>query len=50
MDRKIILFDLDNTLIEIQNSFNHFDQIIVDVFNEVGVEPPSLEQRNRFLS
>ena len=43
----VIFFDLDNTLVEIQNSHKFFDTIIVDVFDERGVEPPSQEERNK---
>ncbi|MCP4764162.1 MAG: HAD family hydrolase [archaeon] len=45
-DYKLILFDLDNTLIFIDDVNNYFDQIIVDVFKEVDIEVPSIEQRN----
>ncbi len=43
----IIFFDLDNTLVKIENSHHFFDNIIVEVFNEYNIIPPSLEQRNR---
>jgi HAD superfamily hydrolase (TIGR01662 family) len=46
MVQYVILFDLDNTLIEIKNSHQFFDQIIIDVFDEVGIKAPNLEQRN----
>ena len=43
----IIFFDLDNTLVKIENSHNFFDNIIVEVFNEYNIKPPTKEQRNQ---
>lgn len=43
----IIFFDLDNTLIEIKNSHRFFDNIIVEVFKEFNISPPTVEQRNQ---
>ncbi|MBD3350963.1 MAG: HAD hydrolase-like protein [Candidatus Lokiarchaeota archaeon] len=43
----IILFDLDNTLIEIVRSHEHFDQIIVDVFKRAGVPIPKDRDRDK---
>ena len=43
----ILFFDLDNTLVEIENSHNFFDNIIVEVFNKEKIPPPAPEQRNQ---
>ncbi len=43
----ILFFDLDNTLVEIQNSHSFFDGIIVDVFRKQGILPPEMEERNK---
>jgi FMN phosphatase YigB (HAD superfamily) len=43
----ILFFDLDNTLVEIQNSHDFFDSIIIDVFKERSIDPPEKEERNR---
>lgn len=43
----IIFFDLDNTLVKIEDSHHFFDNIIVEVFNEYNIPPPSEEQRNQ---
>ena len=43
----IIFFDLDNTLVKIENSHNFFDNIIVEVFDEYNIPPPAAEQRNQ---
>lgn len=43
----IIFFDLDNTLVKIENSHNFFDNIIVEVFDEYDIQPPTKEQRNQ---
>lgn len=43
---KIILFDLDNTLVQIHNNHHHFDQLIVEVFDKYNIPVPSLEQRD----
>ncbi|MHA1109555.1 MAG: HAD family hydrolase [Promethearchaeota archaeon] len=43
----IIFFDLDNTLVKIENSHNFFDNIIVEVFDEYHIKPPTIEQRNQ---
>jgi HAD superfamily hydrolase (TIGR01549 family) len=43
----IIFFDLDNTLVEIENSHRFFDNIIVDVFKQECIPAPTQEQRNQ---
>ena len=45
-DIKVILFDLDDTLIEIVDSYNYFDGIIQQVFVREGITVPSAEQRD----
>lgn len=40
------MFDLDNTLIKIENSHNHFDNIIIEVFKKALIEVPSQDQRD----
>ena len=43
----IIFFDLDNTLVGIEDSHNFFDSIIVDVFDKFNIPPPTDEERNQ---
>jgi len=43
----ILFFDLDNTLVKIENSHHFFDNIIVEVFNEYCIPPPSKEERDQ---
>ncbi len=43
----ILFFDLDNTLVKIENSHHFFDNIIVEVFDEFKIPPPAQEQRNQ---
>jgi phosphoglycolate phosphatase-like HAD superfamily hydrolase len=43
----IVFFDLDNTLVEIQNSHLFFDSIIIDVFKGRDIEPPKKEERDK---
>ena len=45
-DIRVILFDLDDTLIEIENSYDYFDGIIQQVFIKEGITVPSAEQRD----
>lgn len=42
-----LLFDLDNTLIEIKDTHNHFDSIIIEVLKKKGLPIPALEDRNQ---
>ena len=45
-DTRVILFDLDDTLIEIEDSYKYFDGIIQRVFSREGITVPSAEQRD----
>lgn len=42
----LLLFDLDDTLIEIVDSYKYFDGIIQEVFTREGITVPSAEQRD----
>ena len=42
----VFLFDLDDTLIEIADSYTFFDNIIIEVFNKYSIKPPSSKDRD----